>query len=92
MLPVAVIATPLLLSRSYRSARRLSQAAQRTGQTVLVDVHADWCLTCREQVPSAEATSRDPAVSRLVILKLDCDGQATERRALGVTKQSMLIA
>lgn len=68
------------------------QAAQRAGQPVLVDVHADWCPTCRAQDPSIAQISRDPAFARLVILKLDFDSQVAERRALGVAKQSTLIA
>jgi thiol-disulfide isomerase/thioredoxin len=66
-------------------------AAQRAGKPVLVDVHADWCPTCRRQAPTIEALSRDPAFSRLVILKLDYDTQPAERTALGVRMQSTLI-
>jgi len=68
------------------------QAAQRAGKPVLVDVHADWCPTCRRQAPTIEAIARDPAFGRLVILKLNYDTQAAEKAALGVRMQSTLIA
>jgi thioredoxin 1 len=67
------------------------QAAQKAGQPVLVDVHADWCPTCRAQAPTIAALSRDPAFSRLTIFKLDYDSQKAERLALGAQKQSTLI-
>lgn len=83
----AAIAAPI---QKYSNAAL--QAAQRAGKPVLVDVHADWCPTCRRQAPTIEAISRDPAFAKLVILKLDFDAQVAERTALGVRKQSTLIA
>jgi thiol-disulfide isomerase/thioredoxin len=68
------------------------RAAQAHGQPVLVDAHADWCPTCRAQAPTISAISKDPAFSRLVILKLDYDKQIQEKRALGIQHQSTLIA
>jgi len=66
--------------------------AQAHGQPVLVDAHADWCPTCRAQAPTISSISKDPAFSRLVILKLDYDKQVQEKRALGIQHQSTLIA
>jgi len=67
-------------------------AAQAQGRAILVDVHADWCPTCRAQAPTIDALSRDPAFGKLVILKLDYDKQRAEERSLGVRQQSTLIA
>ena len=66
--------------------------AQARRRPVLVDAHADWCPTCRAQAPTISAISKDPAFSRLVILKLDYDKQVQEKRALGIQHQSTLIA
>lgn len=66
-------------------------AAQKAGKSILVDVHADWCPTCRRQAPSIVEISKDPAFSNLVIFKVDFDKQAKEREALNVRKQSTLI-
>ena len=92
LFPLAVFAAPAGAQpiRPYSAAAL--QAAQKAGLPVLVDVHADWCPTCRAQDPSVAAISRDPAFAKLTILKLDFESQATERRALGVSKQSTLIA
>ena len=68
------------------------RAAQTAGRPVLVDVHADWCPTCRRQAPTVTEISRDPAFAKLVILKLDYDSQVAEKKALGVRMQSTLIA
>lgn len=89
---------PLALAASAHAApvqpftAKAFDAARRAGQPVLVDVHADWCPTCKAQAPTIAAISRDPAYAKLVILKLDFDGQKAERKALGVNKQSTLIA
>lgn len=68
------------------------QAAQAAGRPILVDVHADWCPTCRAQAPTISAISRDPQFAKLVILELDYDKQVAEERALAVRQQSTLIA
>lgn len=68
------------------------RAAQKAGKPILVDVHADWCPTCRRQAPSIVEISKDPAYSKLVIFKVDFDKQVKEREALNVRKQSTLLA
>jgi len=91
LLPLAVISAPAHAGaiRPYSSA--LLARAQAAGLPVLVDVHADWCPTCRAQDPTIREIAGDPAYAKLVILKLDFDSQVAERRALGVSKQSTLI-
>lgn len=71
--------------------RAALKAAQKAGKPILVDVHADWCPTCRAQAPTIAAISKDPKYAQLVILKLDFDKQVDERTALGARKQSTLI-
>lgn len=96
---IALAAAALALGASAAHAgpiQRFSTAAlasaQRAGKPILIDVHADWCPTCRRQAPTIDALARDPSFSRLVILKLDYDSQKPERVALGVRMQSTLIA
>lgn len=89
----AAVATAPLAAQPIRPFTPAAlHAAQRAGQPVLVDVHADWCPTCRAQDPTIKEIARDPAFAKLVILRLDFDSQAAERRVLGVQKQSTLIA
>jgi thioredoxin 1 len=68
------------------------KAAQTAGKPILVDAYADWCPTCRKQAPTIDAMAKDPAFDKLVILRLDYDNQTAEKRALGITTQSTLIA
>lgn len=67
-------------------------AAQAAGRPVLVDAFAPWCPTCRAQAPTIEALAKDPAYAKLEILRLDYDNQTAEKKALGIVKQSTLIA
>ncbi|HMA50103.1 MAG TPA: thioredoxin family protein [Magnetospirillaceae bacterium] len=66
--------------------------AQAAGKPILVDVHADWCPTCRAQEPALKAIEADPAFAKLVVMVLDFDSQKQEEKALGVRSQSTLIA
>lgn len=68
------------------------QAAHAQGRPVLVHVHADWCPVCRAQAPLIRSLSAGAAYDRLLVLTLDFDGQKVERKTLGVSKQSTLIA
>lgn len=90
-LPIALASSPAIAGpiRPYSAAA--FQAAQRAGAPILVDVHADWCPTCRAQAPTVAELSRDPAFAKLTIFRLDYDKQAAERRALRAQRQSTLI-
>jgi thiol-disulfide isomerase/thioredoxin len=66
--------------------------AQAAGRPILVDVHADWCPTCRAQEPTIKMIEADPAFAKLVVLVMDFDSQKQEEKALGVRSQSTLIA
>jgi thioredoxin 1 len=68
------------------------KAAQAAGEPVLVDAYASWCPICRKQAPTIDAMTKDPAFAKLLILRLDYDNQSAEKRALGITEQSTLIA
>lgn len=67
-------------------------AAQQAGKSIVVDVTAPWCPTCRAQKPAIEKLGADPAFKDLIIFEIDFD---TGRDALIVLKarsQSTLIA
>jgi thiol-disulfide isomerase/thioredoxin len=88
---IALAAAPAFAAAIQPFSTAALQAAQRAGKPVLVDVHADWCPTCRRQAPIVQELSRDPAFAKVVILKLNFDKQVSERLALGAQKQSTLI-
>ena len=68
-----------------------SQALQAQGKTVLVDVYAPWCPTCRAQEPVLEKLLKEPEFAGIAALRLDtqlmpetllgAQGTAAARRA-----------
>lgn len=53
-------------------------AAQAQGRPILIDVHADWCPTCRAQAPLIAQIIKAPEYSHLVVFKLDYDKQKAD--------------
>lgn len=66
-------------------------AAQRAGKPILVQVHADWCTTCRAQEPVIEALLKDPVYAQFVVFRVDFDRQKDVLKRLGVPFQSTLV-
>ena len=78
------------------------QAAQAQGRSIVVDISAPWCPTCRAQAPIIESLAQDPSFSDTVIFQVDFDGQNRLEfhgangqkdavRALGARMQSTII-
>ena len=65
--------------------------AQRDGKTVLVDVWASWCPTCKAQQNVLEKLSQNPKFEKLVILSMDFDVQKDDLKFFKATHQSTLI-
>lgn len=61
------------------------------GKPVLVEVHADWCSTCRAQAKVTDALLRVKPYRGIRSLKVDYDNQQDVLKALRVSKQSTLI-
>lgn len=66
--------------------------AQADGRSILVEVFAPWCPTCRAQSPIVRTTARHADFSNLIVFRIDFDGQRNAWRALNVRRQSTLIA
>ena len=67
------------------------EAAQAAGKSILVDVSAPWCPTCRAQKPIVEKLSLLPEYKDLQIFDVDFDSQKPVLRNLNVQQQSTLI-
>lgn len=67
--------------------KQLTQA----GQQVVVDVHADWCPTCRRQQPVLESLVKDGKYKDYTILVVDFDKQTDALKQFRVSSQSTLI-
>jgi thioredoxin 1 len=66
-------------------------ALNRSGQPVLVAIHADWCSTCKTQERVLQELLPQPEFKRITLLRMDFDQQKKEVSAFGVEYQSTLI-
>ncbi len=64
---------------------------QASGKTVLVDVFASWCPTCKRQGAILGELMAEPAFADIAGLKLDWDADRRIARELGAPRQSTLI-
>jgi thioredoxin-like negative regulator of GroEL len=62
------------------------------GCSVIVEVTAPRCPTCRAQRPHVDATLAAPDMAQALLLAVDFDSQKDALRRLGVRSQSTLIA
>lgn len=67
------------------------RAAQRAGQTILVDVYAVWCTTCRSQQLALEGVMNDEPPDSWAAFRVDFDSDRDFLRAHGVQMQSTFI-
>lgn len=67
------------------------EKAQADGQSIVVDIAAWWCPTCRAQEPALKKAASAKEFENMVVYRLDYDGQKKDRLRLGVQKQSTLI-
>lgn len=87
----------LLISQSAYAAefKKFTQAAfeqaQKSGDTVLVEVHADWCPTCKAQKPAIKDIGTMEKFKNLTVLEADFDTQKDVLKPLKVQTQSTLI-
>ena len=90
---LAVVA-PLAASRA-NSAVPFStdafKAAQAAGSPILVEIHADWCPTCKAQQPILDKLTAEPKFRDLKIFRVDFDAQKPAVKAFGARMQSTLI-
>jgi len=67
------------------------KAAQGAGGPILVEIHADWCPTCKAQAPILDKLTADPKFKDLKIFRVDFDSMKPAVQALGARMQSTLI-
>jgi len=67
------------------------RAAQRAGQTVVVDVYAVWCTTCRSQQLALEGAMDGEPPDSWSGFRVDFDSDRDFLKAYGVPMQSTLI-
>ena len=67
------------------------KAAQDSSKTILIEIHADWCPTCKIQLPILDRLSRLPAYSEIERLRVDFDAQRSVVRRFKASSQSTLV-
>ena len=67
------------------------EAAQSAGKAILVEVHADWCPTCRAQDPVISELMQQPKNAAFVVLRVDFDQQKDMVKRFRAQYQSTLI-
>ena len=67
------------------------KAAQATGGPILVEIHADWCPTCKAQAPILDKLAAEPKFKDLKIFRVDFDGMKAAVKDFKAQSQSTLI-
>ena len=67
------------------------KAAQASNSPILVEIHADWCPTCKAQDPILDKLTADPKFGNLKIFRVDFDAMKPVVRQFGAQVQSTLI-
>ena len=66
-------------------------AAQAAGKTIVVDVHADWCPTCRAQAPILDELRKERASDKVTFIRVDFDKDKAFLRTHRVPRQSTVL-
>ena len=67
------------------------KAAQASGSPILVEIHADWCPTCKAQAPILDRLTAEPKFRNLKIFRVDFDAMKPVVKQFGAQMQSTLI-
>ena len=70
---------------------RAFAAAQDAGKPTLIEIHADWCPTCKAQLPILDKLSSEPGFANLVRFRVDFDTQKDLLRQFKAKMQSTLV-
>lgn len=65
--------------------------AQKKGKTIVVDVYADWCPTCRAQAPILDELRTERASDDVLFVKVDFDEEKAFLRAHRIPRQSTVL-
>ena len=67
------------------------KAAQASGSPILVEIHADWCPTCKAQKPILDKLTSAEKFKDLKIFRVDFDAMKPVVKRFGAQMQSTLI-
>jgi len=79
-----------LEKRKYEAAA--FKAAQSANKSILVDVTASWCPTCKAQHKVLDSLAKRPEFAEIVVFEVDFDTQKDALKTFNARQQSTLIA
>ncbi|KEO92002.1 hypothetical protein EH31_04845 [Erythrobacter longus] len=65
--------------------------AQKKGKTIVVDVYADWCPTCRAQAPILDELRAEKQSDDVLFVKVNFDDEKAFLRANRIPRQSTVL-
>jgi thioredoxin len=89
LLIAATVAMPSLASAGQSFDAKAFQASQAAGKSILVDVTAPWCPTCKQQRPIVQEIEKEHP--DLVVYDVDFDTAKDVLKQFRVQHQSTLI-
>lgn len=87
LVSVPALATPAWNTYSADAFAR----AQTSGKTIVVDVHATWCPTCRAQAPILDSLRNEPQLKDAIFVKVDFDTEKAFLRQHRIPRQSTVL-
>jgi thioredoxin-like negative regulator of GroEL len=67
------------------------KAAQASGSPILIEIHADWCPTCKAQKPILDQLTSAPKFKDLKVFRVDFDAMKPVVKQFKAQMQSTLI-
>src|SRR5882724_1617356 len=64
---------PLWANTAVPFSAEAFKAAQAAGSPILVEIHADWCPTCKAQNPILDRLTAEPKFKDLKVFRVDFD-------------------
>jgi thioredoxin 1 len=82
---------PLWASTAVPFSAEAFKTAQASGSPILVEIHADWCPTCKAQNPILDRLTADARFKDLKVFRVDFDAMKPVVKQFGAQMQSTLI-
>ena len=90
-LAVAALLSPSWANSAVPFSTEAFKAAQASGAPILIEIHADWCPTCKAQNPILDKLTSAAKFKDLKIFRVDFDAQKPVVKEFGAQMQSTLI-
>jgi thioredoxin 1 len=91
ILAMAAPLVPAWASTAVPFSAEAFRAAQASGSPILVEIHADWCPTCKAQNPILDKLTSAEKFKDLKVFRVDFDAMKPVVKEFGAQMQSTLI-